>query len=131
MVWIGNGLGATSDESAIFGGLGLFVGAVGAFVLGNWLNKTRVPDLTDKLLAPRREQLNQLVAANQFQLAPGVPMPTSREEAQQQSDYLFHAEREAAEKKLRNRHTLFWIPMQWIACVIGVFGAFLAFSQLF
>ncbi|MGA4670140.1 hypothetical protein ACPCG0_10160 [Propionibacteriaceae bacterium Y1923] len=131
MVWLGEALGATNDETGLFAGLGLFAGAVGAFLLGNWLNKTRVPQEAARRLEPRRQQLDQMVAANQFQLAPGAPMPSSYEEARAQSDYLFQAELEAAEKQLRNRHTLFWIPMQWVSAALGVLGLFIAISQLF
>lgn len=131
MAALGAALGATEDEGTIFIGLGLFAGAVGAFLLGTWMNKTRVPEAAEKALLPRRQQLDQLVASGQFQLGPGQPVPTSPEEAQAQSDYLFAAELEATQKGMRNRHTLFWMPMQWIAALIGLIGLFVAAISLF
>lgn len=123
---------AIGDESAqvAFAGVGIVLGGAGAFLLGRHLNVTGVDAKADQLLAPRAQQLDQLVTSGQFQLAPGVPMPRSMEEARQQSNQLLEEERKQVRAALRNRHTLFWIPAQWVGVIAVAGGLAMALTSL-
>lgn len=98
----------------------MILGAIAAFLLGYWLNDRGVETKLDRHLASRREQLNQLVHAGQFQLAPGVAQPRSHEEAQQQIETVLANERQELRPGLRNRHTLFFIPVQWFSVLVAL-----------
>ena len=74
----------------------------------------------------RRAELRARVDAGQFQMAPGLQAPSSREEGYAQVEQLITNESPDALRQLKNIHTLFFIPMQWFAIGVGVvifFGA--------
>lgn len=102
-------------------GVGLLIGGAAGVVLGWWLNQVR----PEAEVARAREGLQQdlwaRVRAGQFQVAPGAPAPRSQEEAQHQVDSVVAAY-EPQFKKFRNRHTLFWIPMQYASAAVMAAG---------
>ena len=53
-------------------------------------------------------------------MAPGVQAPASREEGYAQVEQLIAAESPEILSRLKNIHTLFYIPMQWFAIGAGV-----------
>ena len=61
--------------------VGGFLGAVGAWFLGRWLNQKRPFAKLEEWKAQRRVELCSLVDQGQFQIAPGAPAPTSKERA--------------------------------------------------
>ena len=74
----------------------------------------------------RRAELRARVDAGQFQMAPGLQAPSSREEGYAQVEQLITNESPDVLRQLKNIHTLFFIPMQWFAVGAGVvifFGA--------
>ena len=55
--------------------VGGFLGAVGAWFLGRWLNQKRPFAKLEEWKAQRRVELCSLVDQGQFQIAPGAPAP--------------------------------------------------------
>ncbi|WP_420114169.1 hypothetical protein [Pseudactinotalea sp.] len=128
---IGFGLSsAVAAEGEINGlmlGLGLLLGAAGIFALGWWLNVINPAKKAETWTEQRRAELNFAIANGQFQAVPGVA-PSSQEQAQAQADAMLAQESVTVGKRLRNIHTLFWIPMQWIGVVLAIIAVLVAIT---
>ena len=117
------------DKSAIaniFIALGALVGGALGFLCGRWLNVIRPRAKVAEWQEQRRAELRARVDAGQFQMAPGLQAPSSREEGYAQVEQLITNESPDVLRQLKNIHTLFFIPMQWFAIGAGVvifFGA--------
>ena len=111
------------DKSAIaniFIALGALVGGALGFLCGRWINVIRPRAKVAEWQEQRRAELRARVDAGQFQMAPGVQAPASREEGYAQVEQLIAAESPEVLSQLKNIHTLFYIPMQWFAIGAGV-----------
>ena len=111
------------DKSAIaniFVALGALVGGALGFLCGRWLNVIRPRGKVAEWQEQRRVELRARVDAGQFQMAPGVQAPATREEGYAQVEQLIAAESPEILSQLKNIHTLFYIPMQWFAIGAGV-----------
>jgi len=129
---IGTAIGGPSSSAAMAAAaIGLMIGSVGNWYLGIWFNKTRPAAQVDQALAARQQQLQQLVASGQYYRGPGYPMPTSMQDAQNQAQAQFAAESAAAHSTSGNRHTLFFIPIQYWAYIGAAAGAALLIYRLF
>lgn len=116
----------------IFGvGLGCLLFGTGGFFLGRWLNITRPDRAVAEHITALRNDLWQRVRAGNFQAGPGIPAPTSAQEAQIQVERVVAAQRTHMERALRNRHTLYMMPMQWWSAVEAVAGLGLMVVALF
>lgn len=110
------------DAVAICIGLGVAAGGVGAHFVGKYLNVTSVEQKVEQHIAGRQAELEQHVRSGQFQLAPGIPAPASMDEAQVQADGILQNERQHLTERLRNQHTLFFVPLQYAAFGIIALG---------
>lgn len=126
-IWSGTGAKGTPMP---FFGPALIIAGVGTYLLGRHLNVSSVDQKTEQHLAPRRAQVDQLVHSGQFQLAPGMPQPRSFEEAQQQAGMLLEHERSQIRAQLEGRHTLFFIPVQWVGLAVAAAGLILAVAGI-
>lgn len=104
-------------------GLGVILGSVAAWFAGRYFNVTRPAELEGRLLAERHQELQHLVQSGQFHMGPGYAPPRSHAEAQAQADQLMASEAAALRGRAGNKHTLFFIPMQYAAIVTGIIGA--------
>lgn len=120
------GFGEPTSSPAPFMAPCLVVAGIGTFLLGKWMNVTSVDAKTDRYLAPRQQQLHELVQSGQFQMAPGMPQPASVEEAQAQAAHLIGQERTQVHNQLKDRHTLFFIPFQYVGLFIAFIGLVVA-----
>lgn len=119
---VGVGTAVTGDDPpGVYPGLGLLLAGAGTFALGWWLNVTRPAEKAKQWVEQRGAQLQQLVATGQFQAVPGMA-PASPEQAHHQAQQMLAQESEVVTKRLRNVHTLFWIPMQWVGVAVVVIG---------
>lgn len=105
----------------ISGPLAALTGA-GVYFLGRQLNQRGVAAKADQIMAPRRAERQRLVDTGQFQLAPGYPMPQSYQEAQTQAADLDRHEHVILSQRLRNRHTFFFVPVQYIGLLTAAAG---------
>ncbi|MGO1974198.1 MAG: hypothetical protein ACTH2Q_14680 [Propionibacteriaceae bacterium] len=121
---VGNMIGGGAVAVCI--GLGLAAGGVGAHFVGKHLNVASVDQKVEGHLAQRRAELDHLVQSGQFQLAPGVPVASSEAEARAQADQVLAGEREHLAPRLRNQHTLFFVPLQYAAFGIVALGLVIA-----
>ena len=72
-----------------------------------------------------RHEMWDRVAHGSFQVGPGAPPPANRDEAHQQVEHVVEQASANAAKGLRNIHSVFFIPVQWIGAVEGVLGVVL------
>ncbi|GAB2606176.1 transcriptional accessory protein [Pseudactinotalea suaedae] len=110
-------------------GLGVLLGGVATFALGWYLNVINPAKKSQTWVEQRRAELSHAVASGRFQPAPGV-VPSSLAEAQVQADMMLDQESTAVTRRLRNIHTLFWIPMQWWGVVYALIGVVVAILLL-
>ena len=118
--------GSKSAITNIVVALGALVGGALGFLCGRWLNVIRPRAKVAEWQEQRRAELRARVDAGQFQMAPGLQAPSSREEGYAQVEQLITNESPDVLRQLKNIHTLFFIPMQWFAVGAGVvifFGA--------
>ena len=118
--------GSKSAITNIVAALGALVGGALGFLCGRWLNVIRPRAKVAEWQEQRRAELRARVDAGQFQMAPGLQAPSSREEGYAQVEQLITNESPDVLRHLKNIHTLFFIPMQWFAIGVGVvifFGA--------
>lgn len=116
------GFGEPTANPGPFMGPCVVIAGVGTYLLGKWLNVTSVDAKTEQYLAPRSRQLHELVESGQFQMAPGMPQPASFEEAQAQAAHLLQQERTQVHQQLKDRHTLFFIPVQYVGLAVVFIG---------
>ena len=104
------------------------LGAVGAWFLGRWLNQKRPFTKLEEWKSERRVELRSLVDQGQFQIAPGVPAPATREEGYAQAEELLEREARDLLPRTINQHTLYGVPLHMVGLVIGVLtlGGFIA-----
>ncbi|WP_136314363.1 transcriptional accessory protein [Actinomyces procaprae] len=111
-------------------GIGFLIfGVVGRFV-GLRINVTRPDDRLENHLRAYEQEMYGRIQVGAFQAAPGVPAPRSAGEAQQQVDRLVSQERDRIGRALRNRHTMFWIPVQYWGFIEAAGGAALLVAAL-
>lgn len=110
---------------ALVGGV---LGAVGAWFLGQWLNKKRPRAKLEEWKAERRVELCSLVDQGQFQIAPGAPAPATKEEGYAQVEELLEREARDLLPRMLNQHTLYGVPLHMVGLGIGVLtlGGFIA-----
>lgn len=124
---LGTGLGSLAGDSGnqALIGVGLAIGGVATFALGWWLNVMNPAKKTQTWIAQRDAELQHAVDSGRFQASPGV-VPASLEQAQAQKTALLEHESAHVTKRLRNIHTLFWVPMQWVGVGIVILGVVVA-----
>lgn len=124
-------LRASSSSLGTGAGAGVALGSIGTFLFGRWINGSdRAQARAATMLEPRRHQLGQLVASGQFHLAPGMPLPRSHDEARAQADYVYQQELHQLSEQLTGRHTMFFIPMQFIGILTFAVGVMIMVTQL-
>ncbi|MDU0349659.1 hypothetical protein [Actinomyces sp. MRS3W] len=111
-------------------GLGFLAFGVAGWLLGHRLNVTRPTQEIDSHVRAVETELWNRVQTGVLPVAAGVPAPRSAEEALQQVGYLVAQERSRAEQALRNRHTLFWVPMQYWGMIEMAIGGVLTVVAL-
>ncbi|QIM15468.1 hypothetical protein G7067_02070 [Leucobacter insecticola] len=123
--------GSSSSAFPLWAGVFILLAAVGTWFTGVAMNRTNPERKVDLWARERRAQLDELANTGMFSLGPGQPQPTSVEEAQHMSDALLASEVSTLTQAGRNRHTLFFIPMQFFAFVFVVIGLLVLATGLF
>lgn len=106
-------------------GAGMLLGGAACAALGYWLNVVRPRNKADEYLEGVRRELWQRVRAGAFQVAVGAPAPRDEAEASQQIERIVAQQSPEVRRRLRNRNTLFFIPLQWLGSVVVIGGVVL------
>ena len=117
-------------------GAGFALGGAACAVFGYWLNVLRPRQKAEEYLQGLRQDLWQRMREGTFQVpagAPahsepaGAPAPRDEAEATQQVEYLASQQSQEVGRGLRNRNTLFFIPLQWVGAVAVIGGSVFMF----
>lgn len=119
---IGGSMDLRSGLLTTMAGVGLVLGGLGGFFLGRYLNEVKPQAELASALLQLRQRYEQLVASGQFSRGPQYPRPQSMAEAQQQAAQQLAEDDVALRKNLVGRHTLYFIPFQWISAVAAGLG---------
>ena len=103
-------------------GLGFILAGVANYFFGRQVNELAPARKIEAFKDQMRHEMWDRVAHGSFQVGPGAPPPANRDEAHQQVE---HVVEQNAAKGLRNIHSVFFIPVQWIGAVEGVLGVVL------
>jgi membrane protein YqaA with SNARE-associated domain len=123
--------GATGWSVSLVMGLGMILAGVANYFLGIYFNVTKpAADLANRM-DQRSAQLHAMADAGTFYRGPGYPMPTSLAEAHQQADQLAAEEYQGLKGKVANRHTLMFVPLQWVGVLGGLVGVVMAIASFF
>ena len=96
----------------VFAGLALIGGGVGTWFLGQWFNQIKPVQRYDEWFAQRREEVGQ--SADPWAMG----------------EYVLQQEGAKLKAALTNRHSLFFIPMQYIGFAMGAAGLIAIVSSL-
>lgn len=134
----GIGIGWLASEllRAVFGipdeigfPLGLVLAGVGLYFLGYLMNIKGPQREMAEDLAHTRLQIDSLITQGRFHGGPAFPFPRSIAEARQQADWVLE-QRAIQLKALRNRHTFFFVPVQWAGVAMSAIAAVILLLQL-
>mgnify|MGYP006946830803 CR=1 FL=1 len=103
-------------------GAGMLLGGAACAALGYWLNVVRPRNKADEYLEGVRRELWRRVRAGAFSEPAGAPAPRDEAEASQQIERIVAQQSPEVRRRLRNRNTLFFIPIQWVGAVAVIGG---------
>ncbi len=123
------GLGALMSMSVpglrgLFIGLALIGGAVGNWYLGQWLNLEKPRGEFDQWQAGRRSEVAAMVQGGHYSHVPDPQRPGQFADPWAVGEYVLNQESIRVRDGLTNRHSLFFVPMQYFAYVLGIAGIF-------
>lgn len=121
---------ALTGDSTLGFGIGAILGCLLMVGLSYYLNRTRPKQRLDQHMAERRQMVQNNIATGRFSLGPEHPVPHSRQEAEAQAQWYLQQEEARTKKALFDRHTLFWIPMQYISIGMTVLIMIPAIAEL-
>lgn len=122
--------GTDSPAGTVSLGAGLLLGGTACAVFGYWLNVARPRQQAGGYVEDLRQDLWQRVRAGSFQIEPGAAAPRDEAEATQQVEQIVARQRPTIERRLRNRNSLFFIPLQWLGGAVALGGVVLALMGL-
>ena len=122
--------GTDSPAGTVSLGAGLLLGGTVCSVFGYWLNVARPRQQAGGYVEDLRQDLWQRVRAGSFQVEPGAAAPRDEAEATQQVEQIVARQRPTIERRLRNRNSLFFIPLQWLGGAVALGGVVLALMGL-
>ncbi|MFC4224517.1 hypothetical protein [Lysinibacter cavernae] len=111
-------------------GFGLLLAGVATWFTGVALNRNMPKRKFAALSTAREAELAEYVANGTFSRGPGHPLPQTHQEARVMADTLFEEEQAAWLSALSNRHTLFFIPLQYWGIALGVLSIFSMISDI-
>ena len=114
----------------VFAGLALIGGGVGTWFLGHWFNQIKPVQRYDEWFAQRREEVAQMVRGGAYANVPDPQRPGQSADPWAMGEYVLQQEGAKLKAALTNRHSLFFIPMQYIGFAMGAAGLIAIVSSL-
>ena len=114
--------GTDSPAGTVSLGAGLLLGGTACAVFGYWLNVARPRQQAGGYVEDLRQDLWQRVREGSFQVEPGAAAPRDEAEATQQVEHLVAQQSQDVRRGLRNRNTLFFIPIHWLGALAVIGG---------
>ncbi len=116
---------------SIFVGLMLIGGGVGTWFLGDWLNVKRPVAEFDGWFANRRNEVAALVRGGAYVNVPDPQRPGQFADPRAVGEYVLQQESAKVRAALTNRHSLFFVPLQYFGFVMGAIGIVVMVSGAF
>lgn len=117
--------------SPIFIGLMLIGGGVGTWFLGDYLNQKRPVAEFDGWYARRREEVAAQVRGGAYNNVPDPQRPGQLADPWAVGEYVLKQESTKVRAALTNRHSLFFVPLQYLGFVMGGIGIVVMVVGLF
>lgn len=114
--------GSNRGMRGIFVGLVMVAGAVGTWFLSQHLNVTQPKTEFEKWYAQRSMEVGALVRGGAYNNVEDPQRPGQFADPNAVGNYVLQQEATKVRAALTNRHSLFFIPMQYLAYVIGGLG---------
>jgi hypothetical protein len=121
-VALGIAMAPNPQLRSIFVGLMLIAGGVGTWFLGDWLNIKRPVGEFDAWFAKRRDEVAALVRGGHYSNVPDPQRPSQSAEPWAVGEYVLQQEATRVRQALSNRHSLFFVPLQFLGFVLGGIG---------
>ena len=102
---------------------------VGTWFLGQWCNQVKPVQQYDLWFARRRDEVAQMVRGGAYANVPEPQRPGQLADPWSVGEYVLQQEG-AKVKSLTNRHSLFFIPMQYIGFAMGAAGLITVIASL-
>lgn len=106
----------------VFAGLALIGGGVGTWYLGQWFNRIKPVEQYDQWFARRRDEVAQMVRGGAYANVPDPQRPGQLADPWAVGEYVLQQEGAKVKSALTDRHSLFFIPMQYIGFAMGAAG---------
>lgn len=106
----------------IFAGLTVIGGAVGTWFLGQHLNKTKPVQEFEQWYARRSNEVGALVRGGAYDNVRDPQNPDRPADPNAVGNYVLQQEAARVRSGLTNRHSLFFVPMQYWAYLFGAIG---------
>ncbi|MFT4218591.1 MAG: hypothetical protein QM619_15590 [Micropruina sp.] len=121
------GLGTTISMvnpalTPVFIGIALIGGGVGTWFLGDWLNTKRPVAEFDGWFGRRREEIAAQVRGGAYNNVPDPQRPGQFADPWAVGEHVLNQESAKVRSALTNRHTLFFVPMQYLGFLMGGMG---------
>ncbi|MFT4295908.1 MAG: hypothetical protein QM582_10900 [Micropruina sp.] len=115
----------------VFIGLMLIAGGVGTWFFGDWLNQKRPIAEFDRWYAGRRDEIAAQVRGGAYSNVPDPQRPGQLADPWAVGEYVLNQESVKVRAALTNRHSLFFIPMQYLGFLMGGIGIVLMITGIF
>ncbi|MBP8920779.1 MAG: hypothetical protein R2719_13520 [Micropruina sp.] len=115
----------------VFIGLMLIGGGVGTWFLGDHLNQKRPVAEFNDWYARRRNEVAAQVRGGAYAHVPDPQRPGQLADPWAVGEYVLRQESTQVRSSLTNRHTLFFVPMQYLGFVMGGIGLMIAVVGVF
>lgn len=116
--------------SGAFIGLMLIAGGVGTWFIGQHFNQKKPIEEFNAWHAKRRVEIAAMVQAGHYSNVPDPQRPGQLAEPWSVGEYVLNQESGRIRGVLFNRHSLFFVPMQYFGFVIGGAGVLALISGL-
>ncbi|WP_120522033.1 hypothetical protein [Arthrobacter celericrescens] len=121
--------GVLSHGNTVATGVGLAAAGAGIWFLGRWLNELAPKAAFAAAMEFRAQELRRIVDVGAY-CFPGLPAPQSYDEALAQSEEQLALESAQARPAYFNKHTFFFVPMQYLGLVLGAGALMVVISGL-
>ncbi len=106
----------------VFVGLMLIAGGVGTWFIGQHLNQKKPIEEFDAWHAKRRTEIAALVRAGHYSSVPDPQRPGQLADPWSVGEYVLNQEGTRVRDLITNRHSLFFVPIQYIGFVMAAAG---------
>lgn len=130
-VALGFGMSSRAPQlRRVFIGLMLIAGGVATWFIGQYFNQIKPVEEFDAWHAKRRTEIAAMVQAGHYSNVPDPQRPGQLADPWAVGEYVLNQESTRVRAVLLNRHSLFFVPMQYVGFVLAAAGLFAMVASL-